>query len=405
MKKMKNILASTIAATILGAAVVAPVGLVLLNPTVASAETLEGIGIDPTPLRNAVSAVDSARADKQIYTEESFEAFETALVTGEYIEYIKSYYDFGVATLARGTYDPAFPGVGQTEFDTALEGINSALAQLVLKDTEPPANTVNYTVLGLDEAGNQLYEIPKTAENGATVTEIAQAWPGYTSVGETTQNVVVESGLYVYFYYNKDVAPVDPDAVTTWSPSYTIDSEKFTFSHPSFVLGSGIAPASYTYQVTLNGVSGEVLPYNPNTLIAVPFDDKNISNEVIITLWAQYADANPFAQQQLGQLKQVSEPFIDPVDPVDPVDKDTSTPVKDDNSTVNTPSDNAVVTDTAKTEVTPSDNAVATDAAKTEAKSPVRQTAAGDDSGFPIFSVMTGLVGLAVIVIRKKFFA
>ena len=48
--------------------------------TVVYAETLEGIGIDPTPLRNAVSAVDSARTDKQIYTEESFNAFEAALL-------------------------------------------------------------------------------------------------------------------------------------------------------------------------------------------------------------------------------------------------------------------------------------------------------------------------------------
>ena len=155
--------------------------------TVVYAETLEGIGIDPTPLRNAVSAVDSARTDK-IYTEESFNAFEAALVTGEYIEYIGSYYDFGVATLARNTYDPAFPGIGQTEFDTALEGINGALAQLVLKDTElptePPVDpSETYGQLQLANATATINEYYSLTQPSYTI----ESWLGLEAVSSDVE--------------------------------------------------------------------------------------------------------------------------------------------------------------------------------------------------------------------------
>lgn len=155
--------------------------------TVVYAETLEGIGIDPTPLRNAVSAVDSARTDK-IYTEESFNAFEAALVTGEYIEYIGSYYDFGVATLARNTYDSAFPGIGQTEFDTALEGINGALAQLVLKDTElptePPVDpSETYGQLQLANATATINEYYSLTQPSYTI----ESWLGLEAVSSDVE--------------------------------------------------------------------------------------------------------------------------------------------------------------------------------------------------------------------------
>ena len=106
--------------------------------------------------------------------------------------------------------------------------------------------------------------------------------------------------------------------VEKWSPSVTTTCETATFSHPEFRLASTkTKPESYTYQVTLNGTAGEVLAYTPGTVIPIPFENKFVQNTYAVTLWAHYADGKPFVKQQLGQIRQVSEPCEEVIPPTE----------------------------------------------------------------------------------------
>ena len=272
MKKIKNLLFSTALISTLGLGVVAPVGISLINPTVVSAATVSEVDLSRAKL--AISTYDSLV--KSDYTENSWNEMTNALIT----------VDGGVNSLdalrwwtSRDENEDIYGNIvdAQNTVDTFTNTINNAINLLIVKTD--PVDVVNYTVLGLDEAGNQLYEIPKTAENGSIVTETAQVWPGYASVGETTQNIVIESGLYVYFYYKKDVVPVDPSETygqLQLANATAVINEYYSLKQPSYTIESWVALSKVSSDVDfLNGI------------INKPADESIPEGETIVNLQAK----------------------------------------------------------------------------------------------------------------------
>lgn len=106
-------------------------------------------------------------------------------------------------------------------------------------------------------------------------------------------------------FINVGAEEIEQEFVTKYTPIYTNENGVFTYSHgqfkhePTNTLGE-----TYTYQLTVDGVAGEVLEYIPGDVIEWEAQDYDKHN-ILMSLWTHYPDGKPLAKHQLGQTRQV----------------------------------------------------------------------------------------------------
>ena len=289
-KRVKNLkrkkLVVGLSLTTLGLGISAPVAISSLNSTVVSAATVSEINLSGAS--TAVNLYNSlAQSD---YTEDSWSAMSSGLITP----------DGGVNSLDALRWWLSLDGnedfggsasTGQDTVDTFTNRLNYAIGLLVLKDIEPPVDTLNLDALrAAIQSSENLVETDYTTESWGVFNQVlinATFVEAYVTNGETVPSYTYTQADIDEFSNNLvnainglvEITPVDPSETYSQlelANAIATFDEYYSLRQPLYTLDSWAALSAVSSDVDfLNGI------------INKPADESIPEGETIVNLQAK----------------------------------------------------------------------------------------------------------------------